>query len=69
MLLHRPWSSILTPLGEPLSTIAISKLQGAPYHAGFFFPFEKLGLHIIPGVLAIGVLGIFFTRKDLVRSA
>ena len=25
----------LTPLGEPLSTIAISKLSGAPYNAGF----------------------------------
>ncbi len=50
-------------------TITISKLQGAPYHAGSFFLFEKLGLYIIPVVLAMGVLGIFFARKDLVRSA
>ncbi len=27
----------LTPLGEPLSTIAIAKLQGEPYYADFFF--------------------------------
>jgi predicted cation transporter len=55
--------AVLTPLGEPLSTIAISKLQGPPYNAGFFFLFEKLALYIIPGVLAMGVLGFFFTRK------
>ena len=29
--------AVLTPLGEPLSTIAISKLKGEPYHADFFF--------------------------------
>ena len=55
--------AVLTPLGEPLSTIAISKLQGPPYNAGFFFLFEKLALYIIPGVLAMGVLGFFFTGK------
>ena len=55
--------AVLTPLGEPLSTIAISKLQGPPYNAGFFFLFEKLALYVIPGVLAMGVLGFFFTRK------
>jgi len=55
--------AVLTPLGEPLSTIAISKLQGPPYNAGFFFLFEKLALYIIPGVLALGLLGYFFTGK------
>jgi predicted cation transporter len=55
--------AVLTPLGEPLSTIAISKLQGPPYNAGFFFLFEKLAFYIIPGVLAMGVLAAFFTGK------
>ncbi len=55
--------AVLTSLGEPLSTIAISKLQGAPYHAGFFFLLEKLGLYIIPGVLAMGVLGVILTGE------
>ena len=27
----------LTPLGEPLSTIAVSKLSGPPYHADFWY--------------------------------
>jgi predicted cation transporter len=55
--------AVLTPLGEPLSTIAISKLQGPPYNAGFFFLFEKLAMYIIPGVLALGLLGVLFTGK------
>jgi len=55
--------AVLTPLGEPLSTIAISKLQGPPYNAGFFFLFEKLAMYVIPGVLAMGALGVFFTGK------
>jgi predicted cation transporter len=55
--------AVLTPLGEPLSTIAISKLQGPPFNAGFFFLFDKLAGFIIPGVLAMGLLGMFFVRK------
>ena len=55
--------AVLTPLGEPLSTIAISKLQGPPYNAGFFFLFEKLALYVIPGVLALGILGALLTGK------
>ena len=53
----------LTPLGEPLSTIAISKLSGAPYHAGFGFLFNMLGLYILPGILAYGIIGMFFLGK------
>ena len=53
----------LTPLGEPLSTIAISKLSGDPYHAGFTFLFDLLGMYIIPGVLALGILGVIFLQR------
>jgi predicted cation transporter len=53
----------LTPLGEPLSTIAISKLAGEPYNAGFTFLFDMLGIYIFPGILAFGVLGMFFLGK------
>jgi predicted cation transporter len=54
----------LTPLGEPLSTIAISKLSGDPYHAGFLFLFELLGMYIIPGILALGILGVIFLQRQ-----
>ncbi len=43
--------AVLTPVGEPLSTIAIARLRGEPYHAGFFFLLEKLGFWILPGLL------------------
>ncbi|MBC7079549.1 MAG: DUF1646 family protein [Methanothrix sp.] len=55
--------AVLTPVGEPLSTIAITKLQGPPYHAGFFFLFNRLAIYVIPGCLAMGLLAMFFTGK------
>jgi predicted cation transporter len=54
----------LTPVGEPLSTILVQKLAGAPYYAGFFFPLQTLGIYIIPGVIAIAVFGsVYIGRK------
>ncbi len=55
----------LTPLGEPLSTIVISKLSGAPYYAGFSFLFDRLAIFIIPAVLVLGVVGVvLFSRSQ-----
>ena len=48
----------LTPLGEPLTTIVVSKLSGAPYHAGFTFLFDRLGIFIIPIIVLLGVVGV-----------
>jgi predicted cation transporter len=56
--------AVLTPLGEPLSTIAISKLSGDPYYAGFWFLFDLLAIYVIPGVLAMGVLGVVFLKRQ-----
>ncbi len=53
----------LTPLGEPLSTIAISKLSGPPYHATFTYLIEQLAIYIIPGIIAFGLVGMFFLGK------
>jgi len=53
----------LTPLGEPLSTVAVSKLSGEPYHADFMFLFNMLGKYIIPGILVYGIVGMFFLGK------
>jgi len=55
--------AVLTPVGEPLSTIAVTKLQGEPYNAGFFFLFNQLAVYIIPGCLAMGLLSMFMTGK------
>ncbi len=53
----------LTPLGEPLSTIAVSKLSGTPYHATFSYLFKLLGPYIIPAIVIIGIGGIFLVRQ------
>ena len=47
----------LTPIGEPLSTIAIAKLKGMPHQANFLFLFRHLGLFIVPGIILFGLLG------------
>jgi predicted cation transporter len=56
------FGAALTPIGEPLSTIAIQKLAGEPHYADFFFLARLLGPEIIVGVLAATILSIFFTR-------
>jgi len=43
--------AVLTPLGEPLSTIAITKLQ-----EGFFYLLFSLGVYVLPGLVVFGVI-------------
>jgi predicted cation transporter len=53
----------LTPIGEPLSTIAVYKLSGEPYHAGFWFLLRLLGAWVIPGILAFALLSFFLHER------
>lgn len=53
----------LTPLGEPLSTIVVSKLNGEPYHATFYYLFNLLGGYVIPAVVVLGIVAIFLVRE------
>jgi predicted cation transporter len=53
----------LTPLGEPLSTIVVSKLAGPPHFADFFYLFDLLAVYVIPGVVAFGIIGVVITRR------
>jgi predicted cation transporter len=53
----------LTPLGEPLSTIAISKLSGPPYNADFFYLAKLLGIYVVPAVILLGVATIFLIHE------
>lgn len=53
----------LTPVGEPLSTIAIKKLSGEPYHADFFFLIHLLGIYIIPTIIVLGIYGVMRVGK------
>jgi predicted cation transporter len=56
--------AVLTPLGEPLSTILVQKLTGTPFYAGFTFPFTTFAKYVIPGVLGLAIFGaIWIGRK------
>lgn len=48
----------LTPVGEPLATIAISKLD-----EGFFYLFELLAIYVIPMVVFFTALAGIYTAK------
>ena len=48
--------AVLTPIGEPLSTIIVAKLKDAPYYADFFFLLKLMGVWILPGILLFAVL-------------
>jgi predicted cation transporter len=54
----------LTPLGEPLSTIVVSKLSGPPYHATFYYLFNLLASSVIPAVVILGIIGIFLVVEE-----
>lgn len=53
----------LTPLGEPLSTIVVAKLNGAPYHATFFYLASLLGIYIMVATVVCGILGVIVSRQ------
>ncbi|MDD2585530.1 MAG: DUF1646 family protein [Syntrophomonadaceae bacterium] len=48
----------LTPIGEPLATIAISKLNQS-----FFYLFHLLGKYVIPAVVGFALLAAMYTVK------
>lgn len=51
--------AVLTPIGEPLSTIAIAKLKSWP-GVDFWYLARLLGWEVGGGILAIAVLSLFF---------
>ncbi|WP_434512822.1 DUF1646 family protein [Desulfitobacterium sp. AusDCA] len=49
----------LTPIGEPLATIVISKL-----HADFWYLFRNFGGYIIPAIIVLGLFAAFAIREN-----
>ncbi|KAA9027785.1 DUF1646 family protein [Niallia endozanthoxylica] len=47
----------LTPIGEPLSTIVVSKLS-----EDFGYLFELIGPEVIPAVIVLGIISMFFVK-------
>jgi predicted cation transporter len=56
--------SALTPLGGPLAAIAVSRLQGDPYHADFLFLARLLGPWVLPLMVLFGVLAAVLVQGD-----
>jgi predicted cation transporter len=54
----------LTPIGEPLSTIAIAKLKDKPYNADFFFLTKTLGVYITSAIIILGIIGTKIIKKS-----
>ncbi len=54
----------LTPIGEPLSTIAIAKLRGGIHDVDFFFLGRLFGIYILPGLVFISLAGGLFRGKE-----
>ena len=60
--------AVLTPVGEPLSTIVVSRLKGEPYNADFFFLMKILAVYIIPGVIVCALAGAYFSKKEIISK-
>jgi predicted cation transporter len=58
----------LTPIGEPLSTIAVAKLRGGALDGDFFMLLRTLGAYIVPGLLLVSLAGGFFRGTQVSRS-
>ncbi len=57
------FGAVLTPIGEPLSTITVSKLNES-----FDYLFKLVGAYIIPGVVAFGILAAFMLKNATTRN-
>lgn len=51
--------AVLTPIGEPLATIVVSKL-----HVNFGFLLNNFAIYIIPGILILGIIGVCFAKQE-----
>jgi predicted cation transporter len=53
----------LTPIGEPLSTIVVSKLN-----ADFWYMADTIGVYIMPAIIALGFLGAWYAVPEKVQE-
>ncbi len=58
----------LTPIGEPLSTIAVAKLRGGELGNDFFMLLRAFGRYILPGLVLISLAGAVFRGKQVAHA-
>lgn len=56
--------AVLTSVGEPLGTIVLSKLKGAPHFADFWFLLKHLGWYVLAGNILMAVLASRISLKN-----
>jgi predicted cation transporter len=62
--------AVLTPLGEPMSTILVQKLSGPPFYAGFTWPIGIFAIYVVPACIVLGIFGaIWIGRKSAVKRS
>lgn len=52
------FGAVLTPIGEPLATVVVSRLN-----ADFFFLLRGIGIYIIPCIFVLGIVGLLYVNK------
>lgn len=57
--------AVLTPIGEPLSTIVTARLAGEPHHADFFFLARLLWPWIGGGILLCSLFALRLAGKEV----
>ncbi len=62
------FGAILTPIGEPLSTIVIAKLKGEPYQADFFFLLRLMGVWILPALVFFAAFAARLGNRPLTAT-
>jgi predicted cation transporter len=55
--------AVLTPLGEPMSTILVQRLSGPDYFAGFTWPIQHFAVFVVPAVLVLALFGSLWIVK------
>ena len=56
--------AVLTPLGEPMSTILIQRLSGPPYYANFSWAISHFAIYVIPACFVLGIFGSLWIGKE-----
>jgi len=56
--------AVLTPVGEPLGAIILSKLSGQPHNADFFFMIDLLWVYIFSSNIFLGIISYKIVKKS-----
>ncbi|MDP4092097.1 MAG: DUF1646 family protein [Bacillota bacterium] len=55
--------AVLTPVGEPLSTVVVTKMN-----TDFMYLIREVGIYIIPGIIILGLVGFFYIRNGSINT-